>query len=129
MIVVDTSAVAAVFLGEPESERCIAAILDAAEVLLPAPAYVECSMVLGGRGGPAGLEKLEKFVLTQNIQIVPLTAEHARAAQAAFMAFGKGRHRAGLNFGDCMSYAVAKVEGLPLLYVGEDFAATDVVGA
>jgi ribonuclease VapC len=126
VIVIDTSAVIAIFLDEPEHARCMTAIVEADAALLPAPAYVECSMVLGGRAGETGLKWLDAFIETQGIRISALTERHAKIAQAAFMTYGKGRHPAGLNFGDCMSYAVAKAGGWPLLYVGGDFGLTDV---
>jgi ribonuclease VapC len=120
LIVIDSSAIVALLLMEADAERVGQALGHANRRLLPSPAFLETSMVMFGRNGLRGHEQLE--------EIIPFTHSHARAAADGFLRFGKGRHPAGLNFGDCMSYAVAKVEGRPLLYVGADFGATDVVG-
>ena len=84
-------------------------------------------MVMAGRMGPES-RPLDRRASRRRsgAEILPFTEDHARAAAAAFLRYGKGRHPAGLNFGDCMAYAVAKVEGAPLLFTGGDFARTDV---
>lgn len=128
-MILDTSAIVAVLQREAEAPRIEAALVAAERVRLPTPAYLECCIVLAGRRGPGALESLDRFVSRYRVALVPFTDDHARLARDAFLRFGKGRHPAGLNFGDCMSYAVAKAEGLPLLFVGEDFARTDVAAA
>jgi ribonuclease VapC len=81
---------------------------------------------MGARNGPPGLARLDAFLAEAEIETLPFTAAHATAARDAFLRYGKGRHPAGLNFGDCMSYAVAKMEGRPLLFKGDDFRQTDI---
>lgn len=128
-MIVDSSAVIALLFGEPEAERIDAALLGADQPRLPTPAYVECSIVLARRVGDAVLTRLEAFLVGYEVKVLPFTPDHAQAARDAFLRYGKGRHPAGLNFCDCMSYAVATVERLPLLFVGDDFARTDVQSA
>ena len=128
-MIIDSSAVIALVLDEPEADRIQAALLGSERARLPAPAYVECCLVLGGRFGEAGVARLDAFLLQYRLAVITFNDAHARAARDAFLAFGKGRHPAALNFGDCMSYAVAKAEGLPLLFVGDDFRRTDLAPA
>ena len=125
-MIVDSSAVIALLLGEPEAERIEAALLAADRPRRPAPAYVECSIVLARRVGDAALSRLDGLLSGYEVDVTVLTSEHARAARDAYLRYGKGRHPAGLNFGDCLSYAVAQVERLPLLFVGQDFSRTDI---
>jgi ribonuclease VapC len=129
VIVVETSALIALLFAEPTAAAIAARISTSPNPVLPSSAYVEASFVYCGRNGAAGLQRLEELIADLGLQIIPFTAAHAHAAADAFLRFGKGRHPAGLNFGDCMSYAVAKVEGAALLYVGADFAMTDLAGA
>ena len=96
------------------------------EVLLPPHCLLEAHMVLTARHTAPLLVTLAETIAKIAPTFPPFTHEHAAAARVAFDCFGKGRHKAGLNFGDCMSYAVAKVAGVGLLYAGEDFAATDL---
>lgn len=128
-MIVDSSAVIAFLLREAAAARVEASLLGPSRARLPAPAYAECGLVLGGRFGESGTRRLDDFLDQYRIAVLPFTEDHARAARDAFLRFGKGRHAAGLNFGDCMSYAVAKVERLPLLFVGDDFARTDIPAA
>jgi ribonuclease VapC len=128
VIVVETSALIALLFAEPTAAAIAARISSSPNPVLPSSAYVEASFVYCGRNGAAGLQRLDELIADLGLEIIPFTPIHARAAADAFLRFGKGRHPTGLNFGDCMSYAVAKVEGLPLLYVGADFAMTDVAG-
>lgn len=128
MIPVETSALVSMLLREPGIEALVDRI--AAEgAVVATPALVEAGMVLGGRQGAAGLAEMRTLIPAMGLRILPSSEDYACAATEAFLANGKDRHPAALNFGDCMSYAVAKVEGLPLLYVGEDFAQVDVAGA
>ncbi len=126
-MVIDTSALAAIFFHEPERDAFRNAIVAASSRLISAATVLEAGMVIEGRkGGGAGRE-FDLFVVRAQIQIVPIDAELADLARSAWRKYGKGRHPAGLNFGDCFSYALAKAAGEPLLAKGADFASTDVV--
>lgn len=126
-MVIDTSALAAIFFHEPEREAFRNAIIAASSRLISAATVLEAGMVIEGRrGGGAGRE-FDLFVVRAQIQIVPIDAELADLARSAWRKYGKGRHPAGLNFGDCFSYALAKSSGEPLLAKGADFARTDVL--
>ena len=92
----------------------------------PTPVRVEAGIVMASRTGPGGLSDLDGLLARAGARVLPFTEAHARAATQAFLRYGKGRHPAGLNFGDCMAYAVAQAEGKALLFTGEDFARTDV---
>jgi len=91
--------------------------------------YLEASMVIVGRGRAQLTDLLDGLLSELAIELVPFDQQQARAGQTAFLRFGKGRHPAGLNFGDCVSYALAHSRGLPLLFKGADFAKTDVISA
>jgi len=126
-MVIDTSALAAIFFHEPERDAFRNAIIAASSRLISAATVLEAGMVIEGRrGGGAGRE-FDLFIVRAQIQIVPIDAELADLARSAWRKYGKGRHPAGLNFGDCFSYALAKATGEPLLAKGADFASTDVV--
>lgn len=125
-MIVDSSVLVAILQAEPGYIRYLDAILAAEQVAVPAPNYLETCMVLSGRKNEAALERLDAYMRESNIAILPFTAEHAQVARDAFLRYGKGRHKAGLNFGDCIAYATAKLEAMPLLYKGDDFALTDV---
>jgi ribonuclease VapC len=126
-MVIDTSALAAIFFHEPERDAFRDAILAASSRLISAATVLEAGMVIEGRrGGGAGRE-FDLFIVRAQIQIVPIDAELAELARSAWRKYGKGRHPAGLNFGDCFSYALAKSTGEPLLAKGADFADTDIV--
>ncbi len=128
-MIVDSSALVAMLRGEAGADALARAIALAGGGSAPAPCYLETCMVMAGRKGPDSRPVVEELLATLGLGVAPFTAEHARAATEAFLRYGKGRHAAGLNFGDCMAYAVAKAEGAPLLFVGEDFARTDVEAA
>src|SRR5579863_585680 len=126
-MVIDTSALAAIFFHEPEREAFRNAIVAASSRLISAATVLEAGMVIEGRrGGGAGRE-FDLFLVRAQIKIVPIDAELADLARSAWRKYGKGRHPAGLNFGDCFSYALAKATGEPLLAKGTDFAMTDVL--
>jgi ribonuclease VapC len=125
-MIVDTSAIVAMLLDEAESGSFVRQVGLSRNPLLPAPNHVETLMVLVGRRGDTAASNLEQFLSETGISILPFTADHALAAREAYLRFGKGRHPAALNFGDCMAYAAAKVERMPLLFKGSDFALTDV---
>lgn len=125
-MVVDSSALMAILRREPEEQDFRNAIKMASSRLLSAPTRVEIGIVALGRAGEAGLEQLQALLETLRLETVPLSADHAVVAIDAFRRFGKGRHPAGLNFGDCFSYALAKATGEPLLFKGQDFSQTDI---
>jgi ribonuclease VapC len=126
-MVIDTSALAAIFFHEPERDAFRDAIVTASSRLISAATVLEAGMVIEGRrGGGAGRE-FDLFIVRAQIKIVPIDADLADLARSAWRRYGKGRHPAGLNFGDCFSYALAKATGEPLLAKGTDFASTDVL--
>ena len=129
MIAIDTSAVVAILRGEDEAEPFALTIAEAEQCFFSAVGLLEASMVMIGRGRPERADRLDALVRDLAIEIVPFDGELAHESRAAFVRFGKGRHAASLNFGDCESYALAQTRGLPLLYKGDDFARTDVVSA
>ena len=130
MIVVDSSALIAVLRRETGADRYLLILAQAAGALLSSVSLLETSMVLAGRqGGRSSWHELDELIARAGMEIVPQNAELAEAARNAFLRFGKGRHPAGLNLGDCATYALAKVRRLPLLYKGEDFTKTDLVAA
>lgn len=112
--------------GEPGADDLSGSIALAGGGWVPAPCYLETCIVMAGRKGPDSRLEVEELLATLCLRVAPFSPEHARAAVDAFLRYGKGRHPAGLNFGDCMAYAVAQAQGAPLLYVGEDFRRTDV---
>jgi ribonuclease VapC len=125
-MVIDTSAVVAILQDEPERSRFNLAIEEASSRMMSAATWVESSIVLEARYGGGGLAGFDLFVDRAAIEVVPVDREQARVARGAFTRFGQGRHPAGLNYGDCFSYALATVLGETLLYKGEDFQKTDV---
>lgn len=123
MMAVDTSALMAVLLGEPEADHCIAALERGGDLLLSAGTMAEALIVAGRRN--IGLE-MAQLIEGLDFEIVPVTAASARRMVVVYATWGKGQHSAALNFGDCFAYDVAKTNGCPLLYVGQDFSRTDV---
>ncbi len=128
-MIVDTSALLAILLVEPDAEIYARALRDAESCKLSAATFVELSMVAEAGSGDAGIRKCDDLLRGNEIIIEPFTELQARAARTAFSNFGKGRHPAGLNLGDCFSYALAKVLEEPLLFKGNDFRKTDVIAA
>lgn len=129
MIVVDPSALIAILREEPDAERFATALKEAEACLLSAVGLFEASLVVIGRNSADSIGALDALMEKHGIRIVPFDAELAAFARDAFVRFGKGRHPAGLNMGDCASYALAKSLGLPLLFKGNDFSQTDVASA
>lgn len=125
----DSSALVAVLFGEPGHLELIDRILEADHVRVSAPTLTETSLVFAGRRRASGAAEVEELVRELAITVVPFGEAEWRAAVDAFVRFGRGRHKAALNFGDCLAYASAVVAGDSLLYVGDDFAHTDVVRA
>lgn len=125
-VVLDTSAIIAILLGESPSARLIGALQADAARSVSAATVVESSLVLLGRYGEVAEVQLDLFLREIAAEVVPVGEEHARLARDAAVRFGRGRHPAALNFGDCFSYALAVARGEPLLFVGDDFSRTDV---
>lgn len=125
-MVLDTSAILAILQDEPERRAFNEAIEAASERRLSAATFVELSIVIAARFGPEGIRDLDLFLATAAIKLVPFDTDQAQLARAAFSRFGKGRHPAGLNFGDCFSYALASAYDEPLLFKGNDFPLTDL---
>ncbi len=129
-MVVDSSALIALLLAEPETDRLVSAIAAASERLLSAASYLETAIVMTARFGPQSQEKLDKLVAPLSIDIIPFTAEQARIAVTAFQRYGRGSgHPAALNYGDCFTYALAKLTGQSVLFKRNDFARTDLAAA
>ncbi|CAN5690770.1 type II toxin-antitoxin system VapC family toxin [soil metagenome] len=126
MIAVDSSALLAILLEEPEKVAFAEAILMADGARIGAPNYFEVSIVAESRQGQSGCRELDRLASSLGLQVVPFDASHLEEAREAYRRFGKGRHRAALNFGDCCAYAIAKTLGLPLLFKGNDFPLTDI---
>ena len=125
-MVLDTSAVLAILQNEPERRKFNEAI-DAAETRsLSTASFVECSMIVESRYGADGVRDLDLLIAKAQISLISVDEEQANLARRAFRKFGKGRHPAGLNFGDCFSYALSKALQEPLLFKGNDFSQTDV---
>ncbi len=125
-MVLDASALIAILSGEPEQQPFIRAIEQADVRLLSAATLLEASIVIETRYGSAGGHQLDRLLRRGEVEIVPVDFEQAREARAAWRRYGKGRHPAALNFGDCFSYALAVTRGEPLLFKGNDFSQTDV---
>jgi ribonuclease VapC len=125
-MVVDTSAVLAVLLEEPDGALFLARLSGTPRPLLSAANWLELGIVIDGRKGPQWLADLDAFLEGLDIAVVPVSLSQARIARDAYRRFGRGNHRAGLNFGDCFAYALAKQRDLPLLFKGDDFSKTDV---
>jgi ribonuclease VapC len=125
-MVLDTSALVAILLNEPEIDELSRLIERDPVRLLSAASFLETSMVVESRFGESGGQGLDDLIQTAGIDVVPVDARQAEVARSAFRRFGKGRHPAALNFGDCFSYALSQVSGEPLLFKGNDFAKTDI---
>jgi ribonuclease VapC len=125
-MVIDTSAIVAILGMEPESARLAQAIEADSNRLMSAAVVIEAGLVVESRYGPAGARELDLLIAKADISIEAVTAEQADVAREAWRRFGKGRHAAALNVGDCFSYSLAKVTGEPLLFKGTDFAHTDL---
>jgi ribonuclease VapC len=128
-MVIDSSALLSIYLKEPRHEACFEKISRSTIAVIGAPTLLEVTMVLSARTRQDARMEIARSLRRLQIQVIPFTEEHFDAAAEAFLRYGKGRHPAALNFGDCMSYAVAALSGLPLLYTGNDFAQTDIRAA
>lgn len=128
-MILDTSALLAVLFAENDGAIYARAISEAETCLISAPTFVELCIVIEAQAGDTGIRECDTLFRNMAIQIEPFTEDQAYAARQAFSRYGKGRHRAGLNLGDCFSYALAKTTGDELLFKGSDFTKTDVRSA
>lgn len=125
-MILDSSAIVAVALREPGFKAVLQRIIEAPAVAVGAPTLAEAAIVLSGRLGRDARGILARFLQEGAIATIPFTEAHFGAAVEAWLRFGKGRHPAALNFGDCLAYATAMLAGEPLLCIGNDFPQTDV---
>jgi ribonuclease VapC len=125
-MIIDTSALLAIFLAEPERQNFLERIRQDGTRLLSAPNALETAIVLEARRGEVAGREFDLFLHRLNIEIVPVDSTQVAVARAGWRKYGKGRHPASLNFGDCFAYALAKTSGEPLLAKGNDFPKTDV---
>ncbi len=125
-MVIDTSAIVAIALNEPDSAELELQIADDPIRLISTATVLEATIVLETRLGDAGGREFDLWLLKVGVEIIPVDAEQIEAARRAWRRYGKGRHAAGLNYGDCFSYALAVTRGEPLLFKGEDFAKIDI---
>jgi len=128
-MVVDTSAIVAILLNEPEKVPFLKKLARSSERSISAVTYMESGMVLTSYLGAGAEQILDALLFDAGIVTVPISFPQAKLALAAFRQYGKGRHPASLNFGDCFSYALAKSSAQPLLFKGHDFAKTDILAA
>ncbi|MEO7206718.1 MAG: type II toxin-antitoxin system VapC family toxin [Steroidobacteraceae bacterium] len=125
-MIVDTSAIIAILFDEDDAKTYAEAIIQADSCRMSAATFVETAIVVETQTKTGGSRQFDAFFRRAGITIEPVTEEHAHIARQAFVDYGKGRHLAGLNYGDCFSYALAKAAGEVLLYKGKDFARTDL---
>ena len=125
-MVIDTSALLALLLNEPDALRIAQAIEAASIRLVSAATFLETSIIIESKKGEAGGRELELLLYRASIEVAPVDQDQAEIARQAWRRYGKGRHPAGLNYGDCFTYALAAQRRLPLLFRGDDFAQTDV---
>jgi len=128
-IVVDTSALMGLLLLEPDAEQLATILASASKLRMAAPTWLEAAIVVTARRGDAGFDQFQQFLQRLDVEVVPCDAPGAEIAFQACIRYGKGRHPAGLNYGDCFAYALAKQRGEPLLFKGEDFSKTDIQSA
>lgn len=127
-MVIDTSALVAMLTDEPAAGRFEAAVGADPVRLMSTASYLETAIVIEARFGEPGGRELDLWLHRAAVDLVSVDTDQADTARVAYRRYGKGRHRASLNYGDCFSYALAKVSGQPLLYTGDDFTHTDIVG-
>lgn len=125
MIALDASALLAIVLEEPEGASFLE-FISTRDAIIGAPTRLEAEISAMSRGGAPALRVFRRIVSLPTVEVVSFSDEHVDVAYAAFEQYGRGRHPAKLNFGDCMAYAVAKLANAPLLYKGGDFALTDI---
>jgi ribonuclease VapC len=128
-VILDTSAIVAIVLREPGWEGLVAKLRADSPCAVGAPTLAEAGLVLTAKMGQRAPGVLSRLLQEANLTIIPFTESHWQTAVEAYARFGKGRHAAGLNFGDCLTYAVARMAEQPLLFVGGDFTRTDLPAA
>jgi len=128
-MVIDTSAIVAIYFNEPDASHFRERIADDPIRLISAATFLEAAMVIEGRFGEAGGAEFDLWLHKAEVEIVAVTTEHTDQARRAWRRYGKGRHPAALNYGDCFSYALAALTGEPLLFKGRDFSQTDIEAA
>ena len=128
-MVIDTSALVAMLTDEPDAELFEARVADDPVRTMSTASYLETAIVIENRFGESGGRELDLWLHRASVSLVAVDADQAEVARAAYRRYGKGRHRAGLNYGDCFSYALARVSGQPLLFKGDHFGHTDAVAA
>lgn len=128
-MIVDTSALIAILYKELEQAQFVHLLHDAESCRISVANFLELSMVVESQAGSDSARQVDALFRRVGIAIEPVTVEHGMLARQAFLDYGKGRHKAALNFGDCFSYALAKASGEPLLFKGNDFSQTDIVSA
>ncbi len=128
-MVLDTSAVLSVLLDEPDAPRILEAIVDAPELHMSAANWLELAMIVEEKGGRLASLRLDEFFRAAGIEIAAISVEQAAAARTAWRYFGRHKHSARLDFGDCFAYALAKTSGEKLLFSGEGFSRTDIESA
>lgn len=125
-MIVDSSAILAIMLQEPDSDAYLDAVLTAPARRMSVANWLETTMVVDGRGTDNAVAQFEAFMDGARIELVPVSVGQAMIARRAWRVYGRGNHKAKLNFGDCFAYALAKETGEPLLFKGDDFAQTDI---
>jgi ribonuclease VapC len=126
-MIIDTSVIVSIVFKEPGYEIFISKLSESTETGIGAPTLVECGIVLSSRLGQDARGMLARFLEEADITTIPFTDAHFGVAVGAWQKYGKGRHPASLNFGDCLTYAVAKLANMPLLFKGDDFSQTDLL--
>jgi ribonuclease VapC len=130
LIAIDSSALIAILSLEPDAQNLLSIIARAPARIMSAVSLLESSIVLAARKKEAGIwQPFDEFLSEARIEVMPFNEDQARLARAAFLKYGKGRHPAALNFGDCAAYALAKSRNVPLLFKGDDFRKTDIISA
>jgi ribonuclease VapC len=125
-MIIDTSAVLAILYAEDDAARFADAIADAEHRAMSAANFLEAGIVVDKQLGPAAGRQLDALLARADVEVAPVTKEHAEIARQAYLDYGKGGHPARLNFGDCFAYALSKAANQPLLFKGGDFSQTDV---
>ena len=125
-MIVDTSALLAVIFNEPDEPRVAAAMVDAASLRMSAANWVEAALVVDSRRSPRAKARFEDLIEELGVELMPVTIEVASLSRIAHVDYGRGNHPARLNYGDCFAYALAKMTGEALLFIGSDFAQTDI---
>jgi ribonuclease VapC len=128
-VIIDSSAIVALFLKQPGFDVVVEKLASAERVAVGTPTLVETGMVIQSRTGLEPRALLDRFVADFEVEMIEFSTDHWREALAAFRRYGKGRHPAALNFGDCLTYATARLSEDPLLFLGDDFSKTDLPAA